>query len=230
MLYIHDLQTKSSRITKKNILATSNPHRFFFVHRPTHELNRCFSECPAESIPSRRLERSGICVPTTTCLKRFEARPTPALTPPHSKAYRERGRRCGGRPVADGRGDGGGQHAHVHHHQLQLLRPHRRRRPSTIHARWPRSVRPSVLPSERQRSIWICASASCDRPTDVPEPLVSDAVTSNASRVHTLNRVIASYCASLPLRRRPLRRRRKESAPASGPDASKSGRARARYR
>lgn len=90
------------------------------------------------------------------------------------------------------------------------------------------SVRPCYRSNERERSIWIC---ECGRPSDVPEPLVSDAVTCYASRVHTLNRVIASYCASLPLRRRPLRRRRrKESAPASGPDASKSGRARARYR
>jgi len=97
------------------------------------------------------------------------------------------------------------------------------------HTRALAAVRPSVRTTERERSIWT-ASASCGRPSDIPEPLVSDAVTSYASRVHTLNRVIASYCASLPLRQRRLRRRRKESAPASGPDASKSGRVRARYR
>lgn len=96
-------------------------------------------------------ERTGTRVPMT---RRRECatetvRPTTftALTT-HTKAYRGCGRRCGGRSVADGRGDGGGQHAHVHHHQLQLLRPHRRRRPSTIHARWPRSVRPSVRTTE----------------------------------------------------------------------------------
>lgn len=224
MIYTRNKVVSQRKIFQRQVI----PIVFIFVHRLTDKLNRCLSECPwprSRSLPATpngpTTRRPECATGTVRGASNWRL---------HAKAYRGRGRRCGGRPVADGRGDGGGQHAHVHHHQLQLLRPHRRRRPSTIHARWPRSVRPSVLPSERERSIWMW-SASCGRPSDVPEPPVSDAVTFYASRVHTLNRVIASYCASLPPRRRPLRRRRrKESAPASGPDASKSGRARARYR
>jgi len=157
-----------------------------------------------------------------------------------TEAYRGRGRRGGGRSVADGRGDGRGQHTHVHHHLLQLLRPHRRRRPSTINARWPRSARAFVRPRERasdsDRARYLLASATSGRPSDVTMFQTRRAVTHRGKwlppmrrrdRVHTKPSYRVVLSADSTERRR---RRRKESAPASGPDASKSGRARKRYR